>query len=355
MKQTPYPMTSRPQPWKRKRKRNGLCAGWVLAGVAALTGLSAASGVRAQTFKDPALEALYTAEKTEDLQRLARARLAVQADDAQAVLGVALAALERDDATLRLAAIQQAQACIDKQPRAAACHYALGVVTGVQAMSEGLFKMARSVGVVKAALTQALMLEPDWYPARSAMVEFDLLLPGVMGGSASQAAELARRAPRPGQVQALEARVAMADKRYEPAIQSLLSLPADTEAAVQADARNWAVQAGMALVNAGQAAKAQPLFERMAREQAGAAGPHYGLARARGELGAHEEALKLYEQALQLKGAGQWPLQYRIGMSHQQLGHADEARAAFKRYIAAGKGPDSLLADAKKRLSELGG
>jgi tetratricopeptide (TPR) repeat protein len=111
----------------------------------------------------------------------------------------------------------------------------------------------------------------------------------------------------------------------------------------------------MGMVNAGQAAKAQPHFERLTREQPDAAGPFYGLARARGELGAHEDALKLYEQATKLKGAAQWPLLYRIGMSQQQLGRKDDAKASFKKYVAVGKGPASLLSDAKKRLEELGG
>jgi tetratricopeptide (TPR) repeat protein len=155
-------------------------------------------------------------------------------------------------------------------------------------------------------------------------------------------------------VKALEARVALADKQFEAALQGLLALPPGAEAAVQSDARSWAVQAGMGMVISGQAAKAQPLLERLMREQADTAGPCYGLARARGEQGAHDEALKLYEQAQKLKGAGQWPLLYRIGMSQQQLGRKDEARASLQKYVAVGKGPASLLSDAKKRLAELG-
>lgn len=312
------------------------------------------SGAQAQTFKDPALEALLSADKFDELQRVSAARVATQPDDAQAVLGVALAALQRDDAAARLVAIKRAEACIDKQPKAAPCHYALGATVGVQALSEGMLKMARSVGNVKAALTQAHSLEPEWYLARSALIEFHLIAPGMMGGSTSKAAELARSAPRPGQAKALEARVALADKKFDVALMGLQSLPADTEPAVLGDARGWAVQAGMGMVNGGQASQAQPHFERLIREQADTAGPYYGLARARGEQGAHGDALKFYEQAQRLKGAGQWPLLYRIGMSQQQLGRKEEAKASFKKYVAVGKGPDGLLSDAKKRLEDLG-
>jgi tetratricopeptide (TPR) repeat protein len=327
----------------------------LMAPLLAALGLATALGAQAQTFKDPALEALFTAERIDELQRVSAARLSAQADDAQAVLGVALAALERDDAPARLAAIKRAEACIDKQPKAAPCHYALGATMGVQAMSEGMFKMARSLGTVKDALNQAHALEPDWYLARSALIEFNLVAPGMMGGSASKAAELARSAARPGQVKALEARVALQDKKFDEALQALQSLPAGTEGAVLSDARSWTFQAGMGLVNSGQAVKAQAHFERLTRERADTAAPFYGLARARGEQGAHEDALKLYEQAQKLKGASQWPLQYRIGMSLQQLGRKDEAKASYKKYVALGKGPSSLLSDAKKRLEELGG
>jgi Tfp pilus assembly protein PilF len=109
------------------------------------------------------------------------------------------------------------------------------------------------------------------------------------------------------------------------------------------------------MVNAGQAAKAQPLLERTLREHPGHAGPAYGLARVRGEAGAHEEALKLYEQAASSKGADTWPLPYRIGIEQQALGRKDAAKASFARYIAAGKGQKASLEDAAKRLEQLGG
>jgi tetratricopeptide (TPR) repeat protein len=321
-------------------------------------GCSVVGYAAAQTFKDPALEALFAADKTAELQRTSAARVATQADDAQAVLGVAMAALEGDDAAARKLAIQRAEACIDKQPKAAACHYAHGVVLGVQAMSEGMFKMARSAGTVKEALTLAQALDPDWYPARSALVEFHLVAPGMMGGSAAKAAELAKTAPRPEQVKLLEARVALVEKKFESALQALLALASKTprlDSAMAGDATGWAVQAGLGLVNDKQAAKAAPLLETLLRELPDQSGPAYALGRARGELGAHEVALKLYEQALALKGAGAWPLHYRIGFELQALGRNDDAKAAYKRHVAAGKGSANLITEAKKRLEQLGG
>ena len=70
-----------------------------------------------------------------------------------------------------------------------------------------MVKMARSVGTVKEALTAAHDIDPTWYPARSALMEFHTMAPGLMGGSSSKAAELARTAPRPEQVSAMQARL----------------------------------------------------------------------------------------------------------------------------------------------------
>lgn len=324
-----------------------------LAVLAASSALDAAQA-QGQMFKDHALQALYQAERHEELVRSANQRLASQPDDVQAVLAVAMASLSRDDASARKQALQLAEACVEKQPKAAPCHYAQGVVLGVQALSEGMFKAARSAGTVRTALSTAHELEPAWYPARGSLVEFYLLAPGVMGGSTAKAAELARGAPAPEQVRALEARIAMNERRFEEALKQLMALPAGLPPALAEDARNWAVQCALGLTNAGQAAAAQAPLERLVREHPEHAGPVYALARVRAEAGAHEAALQLYEQAAKLRGAEQMPLAWRVGISQQQLGRTDAAKASFQRFVAAGKGQKASLEDAKKRLAQLG-
>jgi tetratricopeptide (TPR) repeat protein len=321
----------------------------------ALAALLVAHGAGAQTFQDPALESLYAADRYDELQRVAAARLASQPEDAQAVLGLGLAALARNDAPQRQAAIDKARACIERQPRAAPCQYTLGVVLGIQAMSEGLFKAARSAGTIRDALGAAHEIDPAWYPARSALLEFYAMAPGMMGGSLAKAAELARSAPRPEQARVLAGRVAAADKNFDGALQAFMAVPAALEPALAEDARSWAAQTVMGMVAAGQAAKAQPLAEKLFREHPGQAQSAYALARVRSEAGAHEEALKLYEQAATLKGAADLPIAYRAGIAQQQLGRLDAARASLRSFVAAGKGQKSSLEDARKRLEQLGG
>jgi len=323
--------------------------------LALLAACLTAASAHAQLFKEPALQALYDAERHDELQRVALRRATAQPDDAQAVLGLAMAALARNEAPARQAAIERAEACIERQPRAAPCHYALGTVLGVQAMSEGLFKAARSAGTVRSALSSALELEPEGYPARAALVEFYLLAPGVMGGSAEKAAELSRAAPTPEQARALQARIALGERRFEQGLQLLTALPATLAPELAEDMRAWAVQCALGMASTGQSAKAQPAMEKLRREHSAHAGPVYALARLRGEQGAHEEALKLYEQAASLRGAGLYPVSYRIGVVQQELGRPEAAKGALQRYVAAGRGQKASLEDARKRLAQLGG
>ena len=64
--------------------------------------------------------------------------------------------------------------------------------------------------------------------------------------------------------------------------------------------------------------------------------------------------MKLIEQSAKLKGADELPLDYRAGITHQALGNKEAARAAFTRFINKGKGQESSINEAKKRLAQLG-
>lgn len=320
----------------------------------ALTALLAATGpAPAQMLADPELEALYRAQRPAELQRAARARLAAAPDDSAAVLALTLAALERDDATARKEALDSARACVARQPRAQPCHYAHGTLLGVQSMGEGLLAAARSAGTVREALDTAHALNPSWYPGRSALLEFHVLAPGFMGGSTAKAIELAQSAPRPEQAAALRARVLLGNKQWAEGLALLLPLLPVADPALRDDVIQWGSQAGLALVNDGLAAQAQPWFERLQREHADQAAGPYGLARVKGEGGEWAQALALLERAGTLKGTAGWPLDYRIGIALQELGRTDAARMALQRFVDAGKGQKATLEDARKRLAKL--
>ena len=322
--------------------------------VLALASLSAPAG--AQMFTEPALQAHYAAERFADLESSAQKRLVARADDGQAVLALAMVGLASNDGAKREAAIHHAQACVQQAPQLAECHYALGTVLGIHAMAQGITKMASSVGTVKAALLEALRLQPAWYPARSAVVEFYLVAPGLLGGSHGKAMAAARGAAKPEQVQALEARVALEDERFDAALAALYAVPtgAGSDAALTEDVQQWMQSAGFALLAKDQPAKALPVFERLQRERPGHAVGWYGAARAQHALGAPADAVRLYEHGAKLKGAAAFGFDYRLGLALQAAGQPDAARVVLARFVAAGKGPGKALDDARKRLQQLG-
>lgn len=314
-----------------------------------------ASPALAQTFSDAALENLHLAQRHDELRRVAGTRLAAKADDEQAVLGLAVAALRANDAAPRKAAIAAAEACVERAPKAAACHWALGTVLGVQAMSEGMMAAGRSLGRVREALVAAHELAPAWWPARSSLVEFYVVAPGMMGGSLSKAEVLARTAPTADGRKALEARMAIQREQPDAALAVFAALKPGSDAALDEDVRNWGRAAAFNLVNAGQPAKAQAWFEAQMRERPNDALPPYGLARVLAETGKPAEALPLYERASKGRDAAELPIAYRMGLAQQMLGQTDAAKSSYRRFVDAGKGQKRNLDDARKRLTELGG
>jgi tetratricopeptide (TPR) repeat protein len=323
--------------------------------MAAMALLAGSCAAHAQVFSEPALDALYRESRFAELDRIAQQRLASTADDRQAVLAAALVSQQsKGTAAQRQAAIARAEACLERQPKAAECHYALGSTLGIQAMNEGMLKMASSVGRVRTSLTEAVVQAPQWYPARSALVSFYVMVPGLMGGSRDKAVATARAAATPEQVQALMAVVAIADEKPEAALEAVQGIRRGTDSGLDDDLRSIGHNAGLALLNAGQGAKARSWFERAQRERPTDTMATYGLGRVHAEAGAHAEAVAWYEKAAKLEDAGILPIDYRIGLAQQALGQPAAAKAAFTRFVAAGKGARKSLDDAKKRLEQLG-
>ncbi|MBI5257885.1 MAG: tetratricopeptide repeat protein [Burkholderiales bacterium] len=324
------------------------------AAALALACTLAASGASAQVFKEPALNALYNAERFAELERVALKRLTTQADDAQAVLATAMVAMISNDSPKREAVIQLAESCLQQAPQAAPCHYALGSVLGIHAMSQGLMKVVGNVTRVKTALVRAMELEPQWYLARSAVVEFYLQAPAIAGGSSARAAEVAKAAARPEQAHVLEARVAIKEERYDAAVAQLAQVKPGTDTAVADDALQLWISAGIGLLGKGQREQARAVFEGLMKDQPDSAAGPYGLARLHTEAGNFTEAVALLEQCARLKGADRLPLDYRMGIALQGQGKAEAARSAFSRFVAHGRGSRNALEDARKRIAQLG-
>ncbi|HEX3580298.1 MAG TPA: hypothetical protein VH087_00960, partial [Thermoanaerobaculia bacterium] len=104
------------------------------------------------------------------------------------------AALVRSDYNAAVAAFERA---IQLQPRVATLHFRLGGACAQSAMNGGLLAAISMGKKARIEFERAVALDPDFLPARFALLEFYLGAPGLMGGSESaaraQAVEIATR------------------------------------------------------------------------------------------------------------------------------------------------------------------
>jgi tetratricopeptide (TPR) repeat protein len=322
-----------------------------LASLSLATALSAQAAV----FKDPQLQSVWEGGKVEELDRLAQARLRTNPADTQAAAALALSALDAGDGARLDAAAKTMQQCVERQPRDAVCHFALGRVLGAQAMGASMFKAMSLAGKVKDAFSKAFELEPASFEMRSALQQFYLMAPGMAGGSVSKARELAQDLrDMPEHAKLMRARVAQHEDNYAEAERELASLKPGKDLGLLTEWREaWAGQ-GYQYLRDKQYAKAKAWFEQLQREQPQHAAASYGLGRVATETGQLDEAIRQFERARSLEGAEALPLDHRLGVAWQMKGDKAQAKALLERFVANKKANPRNLEDARKRLAELG-
>lgn len=322
----------------------------------ACAALTLALASTAQTVSDPQLTALLDARKYAEAERVATARIAARPDDMEAYAALTVAVTNDGDAPRREAAAKRLEACAAALPNAAMCHFGVGAVLGVNAMSQGMVAGLRSVGRIRDSFSRALEIDPLFYAARNGLVQVYLTVPGIAGGSVSKARELANAASvkQPGHAKLLLAMVALDQKDLAQAERGVASVRADSDKELAGDVQAFWPQLGIAYLADKQVAKARTVFERAVQEAPQQAIGHYGVGRALAEAGEFDAAIAAYYRAKPLGGATALPIDYRLGMAWQAKGDRDQARAAFSRFIGVGKGNPNNLDDAKKRLAELG-
>lgn len=318
--------------------------------------LAAALPAQAAVFKDPQLQTVWEGGNSEELDKLAQARLKANPADTQAAAALALSALDAGDGARLDAAAKTMQQCVERQPSDAICHFALGRVLGAQAMGASMFKAMSLAGRIKEAFLKAFELEPNAVEMRSALQQFYLMAPGMAGGSVSKARELAQdlRDSQPEHAKLMRARVAQHEDNYAEAERELASLKPGKDLGLQTEWREaWAAQ-GMQYLRDKQYAKAKSWFEQLQREQPQHAAAGYGLGRVATEIGQLDEAIRQFERARGLEGAEALPFDHRLGVAWQMKGDKVQAKALLERFVANKKANPRNLDDARKRLVELG-
>ncbi|MBI3370071.1 MAG: tetratricopeptide repeat protein [Burkholderiales bacterium] len=324
-----------------------------------LFALTTALPAQARLLENPQWRAMLDGGKFADLERAAKARLAREPVDGDIAVALMLSAIDANDGQRIDAAADLAQQCADRLPQSARCQYALGTSLGVQALRSGLLRAMRSAGRIHDALLRAVELDPLFYEARGALQQFYLAAPGIAGGSADKARELARAAdPRqPEHAKLLRATVALHDKRVADAERELAGLRPGDDTSLQGDLRQAWMAVGARHLEDKHPAQARAAFETVQRDfPAHALGP-YGSSRVALDQGQWDDAIRLLERARGMDGADRLPIDHRLGQAYAGKGDKAQARAAWERFIAGakdGRTNPRNLDDAKKRLAELG-
>lgn len=316
---------------------------------------AAGSSVHAQVLKDTQWQGWLDAGKATELERAAQDRLKSQPGDAQAAVAFALAVVEDGSPAKLEAALPPLQTCVDKTPQAV-CHYGLGRVYGQQAMTASMFKMASLAGKTKEQFIKAVELDPMLYDARSGLVQFYLMAPGIAGGSVSKAKELAQQseAKQPEQAKLLRSLIATNQEDYAGAEKELLSVKVGDDKGLQRELRGGWMQLGSTLIQAKNWNKARAAFEVVQRDFPTYAGGPYGMARVQIEQGQFDEAIRLLERARGLENAESFPIDHRLGVALMGKGDKAGAKTALERFLTNKRARPGNLEDAKKRLAELG-
>lgn len=323
--------------------------------LAALLGLALGSA-QAQ-FKDAQLQGLVDSGRNLELERVAQARLAARADDAEATAALGLSAMGLGEEKKVDAAVARLEQCVGRQPPSALCHYVLGSLAGMQAMNASVFRMPSLAGKSRDNLRRAVELDPQMYEARESLLQYYLLAPAIVGGGVDKAQALIADADKHNveHGRLLRARQASADKQWAVAERELSAVkPGAENKELRGLLRKSWGQLGAAEMSAKQNDAARGVYERLQRDFPEHAAGSYGMARLLIELNKPDEALALLERARGLEGGASFPIDYRVGLAWLAKGDKGQAKAALQRYVADKGANPRALEDARKRLAELG-
>ncbi|MBV8123777.1 MAG: tetratricopeptide repeat protein [Burkholderiaceae bacterium] len=313
------------------------------------------SAAQAAVFSDPVLQAAFASGRIDELEQAAWARQKSDPNDVQAAVALTLAALPVGDLTRVEAGVKSMQQCIAQQPRQAACYYALGNAMTVQVVNGGVLQALGLIPRVRDALTRAFELAPDAYEMRSALLQFYLVAPGVVGGSVekARALEAETRAQRPDQARMLRVYIDAQTDKLADMEHELRGVRVANDARLAFEVREAVADLGRRYIKAKDYAKAKTLYEQLVHDQPRQAQGPFLLSRLAIEQNDADEAVRQMERAATLEGTAQLPIDYRLGDAYRAKGDLARARAAYERFLGNPYANPRHLAEVRKILAEM--
>ncbi len=248
-------------------------------------------------------------------------------------------------------ALDLAEDLADDEPDYGPAQLWLGNAYGNRIGQVGKFGQATMAPKLRRAFERALELDPALHDARTALVEYYLQAPAIVGGSVAKAkaqvVELQQRDPPRGHY--ARARVAQYEERLDDARRHYLAAYAARPSNVA-----YRMAAGVIHQDAKDWAKAFAIFQEWTREDPKAAGAWYQVGRTAVLSGQRlEEGVAAFRRYLALPVQPGQPEHkhawYRMGQALALAGDKPAARQALEKALSL----DPDLAEAKAELAKL--
>lgn len=327
---------------------------------AVMLGLLLTSAFGMQPANGHEYHALIKAKKYAEAERSIGARLALDANNADALVAKTdlilaqarsahLERLDRLDEALTLA-----QRCVEHHPNLSQCHEALGSVLGVKAEKGGMMAGISSLGTIRDSLRKAIELDPKNVRAASSLLTFYLEVPGLMGGSHAKAKDLIleTRKNSPAAAALFQAQFDLKEENLEKARVGALAVNTATMPAIAQLQHDLLLRIGQGLIKDNKLPDGEKVFREITQRFPDSAPAWLGLGKALQEQGKHKEALPQLEKSLNIDASG--AVFYRLGKAWQAVDDKAKAISFFEKALAFTPGlGKKTRADAQEQLKTL--
>jgi len=294
-----------------------------------LTAMSGLQSVNAHEYT-----ALIDAKKYAEVETAVAAKLAIEPNNADALVGSIDLILLEGNIKRFDAAIKMAEQCIAHNPKHSECHESLGNVLGSKAEKGDMMDAVGSLGTIRDAFKTAIALDPANYNAAMSLTSFYLEVPGLMGGSTSSAKKLIRTTHQtnPEVAKLLQAKFDLDDEDFDKASAGALAVNTDNSSTLVKLQRDLLVTIGLTLNREKQFTDAEKVFLTVIQRHPDAAPAYLGLGRSLLEQGKPQDALLSLENSLRINATA--VVHYRLGQTWQALGDNTKAASAFEQALA---------------------
>lgn len=278
--------------------------------------------------------ALIKAKKYAEVERAISAKLATDANYADALVAkVDLILVEGKVARLD-EGVKLAEQCIAGNPKNSECHEALGNVLGTKAEKGGMMAGISSLGKIRDSFKKAIELDPKNFSAANSLMTFYLEVPGLMGGSNSKAKDVIAETQKvnPAVASLLQAKFDLKDDKIEKAKSGVLAVNPNGSPVVAQLQNEIAVEIAQTYVKDKKFVDAEKMFREVIQRSPESSVACLGLGRSLQEQGKAKEALPHLEKSLSIEVTG--AALYRLGKTWQALGDKSKAISFFEKALA---------------------